>query len=550
MQKKNRIGRKLIALLYLFFSIIVILLLVGSYLAHSNEVDGIYKERVERISSIAASLLDGDFVKELRALTDSEDFQELHREAVAKDDPELLNDCLREKGLYDRYAQSTELLRNLQERAGVEYLYVQNVGKEDAVYLLDPSESVLNLGFHEKNADELADVITNVRLPATVTQSEYGWLCTCAELVHASDGSVPAVVCADLDMNQIIKRRHEFAFVMFILSVAVLLGAAVGGSFYIRKVVSDPITRLAREAGAFGQAEDEETLKAQVITLPEKRDDEIWDLYADIQKMQQGIIQYMDNLKVVTEEKERIGTELNIANQIQASMLPNMFPAFPDRQEFDIYAKMKPAKMVAGDFYDFFLIDDDHLGIVMADVSGKGIPASLFMMMAKIVISNFALPGSSPHEILEEANERICRNNDAEMFVTVWLGILTISTGHIVAANAGHEYPVVQNIDGTYELMKDKHGFVIGGMDGVRYRDYEFVLQPGQTVFLYTDGVPEATRMDNEQFGTGRLLEALNRRPHAELKEMIQHVQQEVDDFVGDAEQFDDITMLALRYRG
>ena len=194
----------------------------------------------------------------------------------------------------------------------------------------------------------------------------------------------------------------------------------------------------------------------------------------------------------VTAEKERIGTELALATRIQADMLPNIFPAFPDRTDFDIYATMDPAKEVGGDFYDFFLIDDDHLCMVMADVSGKGVPAALFMMASKIILRNNAMMGKSPAKILGPTNA-ICSNNQEEMFVTVWLGILEISTGKLTAANAGHEYPVMKRPDGRFELLKDKHGFVVGGMEGVKYKDYELQLEPGAKLFLYTDGVPEAT---------------------------------------------------------
>ena len=167
---------------------------------------------------------------------------------------------------------------------------------------------------------------------------------------------------------------------------------------------------------------------------------------------------YIVQITRITAEKERIGAELELATKIQADMLPNIYPAFPDREEFDIYATMTPAKEVGGDFYDFFLIDDDHLGLVMADVSGKGVPAALFMMMSKILVNNYAMMGESPARVLEQVNNQICKNNDEEMFVTVWFGVLEISTGKVTAANAGHEYPMVKKADGSFELFKDKHG--------------------------------------------------------------------------------------------
>jgi serine phosphatase RsbU (regulator of sigma subunit) len=249
-------------------------------------------------------------------------------------------------------------------------------------------------------------------------------------------------------------------------------------------------------------------------------------------------------------ESSRLETELSLATRIQADMLPNIFPAFPERKEFDIYASMDPAKEVGGDFYDFFFVDDDHLGIVMADVSGKGVPAALFMMISKILAQNYAMTGRGPKETLEAVNAQICANNREEMFVTIWLGLLDLNTGQLIAANAGHEYPVLKPADGSFELVKDKHGFVVGGMPGVKYREYELQLAPGAKLFLYTDGVAEATNADNELFGTDRMIEALRAAEAEEPKKIVEAVDYAVAEFVKDAPQFDDLTMLCLHFKG
>ena len=246
-------------------------------------------------------------------------------------------------------------------------------------------------------------------------------------------------------------------------------------------------------------------------------------------------------------ERQNIITELSMASRIQNSMLPHT--TFPDRDEFDIYASMDPAKEIGGDFYDYFLIDDDHLCMVMADVSGKGIPAALFMMVSKVILQSCAMLGRAPADILTKTNDAISSDNKVDMFVTVWLGILEISTGRIVAANAGHEYPVLKK-NGRFELLKDKHGFVIGGMEGMKYKEYEIALEPGDKIFLYTDGVPEATDAENQMFGTERMLTALNEEPDAAPEQILKNVRKSVDDFVIEAEQFDDLTMLCLEYRG
>ncbi len=243
-------------------------------------------------------------------------------------------------------------------------------------------------------------------------------------------------------------------------------------------------------------------------------------------------------------------SELNMAGRIQDSMLPHTFPPFPDRNEFEICASMDPAKEVGGDFYDFFLLDEDHLGIVMADVSGKGVPGALFMMISKVILQNCAQYDYSPSIVLANMNELICTNNQEQMFVTVWFGVLTISSGHLVACNAGHEYPVFMKKGQDFSLYKDPHSFVIGALKEAPYKEYETYLQAGDKLFLYTDGIPEAIDVENRQYGTERLVAALNEVKDAKVDEILKHIKTSVDQFVGEAEQFDDLTMLCLEYKG
>ncbi|MDO4493684.1 MAG: PP2C family protein-serine/threonine phosphatase [Clostridia bacterium] len=251
----------------------------------------------------------------------------------------------------------------------------------------------------------------------------------------------------------------------------------------------------------------------------------------------------------VSAEFTRIDTELKLSTGIQANMLPNIFPAFPEREEFDIHASMDPAKEVGGDFYDFFLIDHNTLGMVVADVSGKGVPAALFMMIGKTIIKNQALTGGlGAAEVLERANRQLCENNEEGLFITAWYGQLDIPSGKLTAANAGHEYPVIMKKNGDYELLKDKHGFVLAGFETTKYREYEIQLEPGDKLFLYTDGVPEAVNAQNEQFGVARMLEVLNANKACTQAELLKKVRAEIDAFVEDTPQFDDVTMLGLTY--
>lgn len=246
-------------------------------------------------------------------------------------------------------------------------------------------------------------------------------------------------------------------------------------------------------------------------------------------------------------EKERIDAELSVATEIQNAMLPNIFPAYPMREEFELYATMTPSKEVGGDFYDFFLVDDDHLALVIADVSGKGVPAAMFMMSAQIMIKNLTTQDKTPSQVLTEVNEQLCETNQNDMFVTVWFGIYEISTGKLIAANAGHEYPIVCRNNEKFQLFKDKHGFVIGGMEDMSYHDYEMQLEQGETLFVYTDGVLEAINEQSDAYGTERLLTQLDKTKNCSLEELLSGVKIDVDSFANTMLQFDDITMLAIR---
>ena len=377
------------------------------------------------------------------------------------------------------------------------------------------------------------------------------WVCTVGVPVGDESNGTRGYILADFTLNEM---THDMlAFLIRYIFATIAVTAFMG--FIITRLMERttvrPINAIAKAAQSY--VEDRRsgsTRMEHFSSLPIRTGDEVEHLNRVMAQMEKDLSVYMEDLTRVTKKEERVRTELDMASKIQKGALPDSFPAFPDRQEFDLYASMEPAKEIGGDFYDFFLIDDDHLCLVIADVSGKGVPAALFMMASKIILADNAIMGKSPSEILYDANNAICKNNKLEMFVTVWVGILEISTGKLSAANAGHEYPALKRGDGGFSVFKDRHGFVLGGMEGMKYKEYEIQLSPMDKLFVYTDGVPEANDPDGNMFEVKRMIDALNEDPDASPAQILGAVRGQINIFVREAEQFDDLTMLCLEYKG
>ena len=364
-----------------------------------------------------------------------------------------------------------------------------------------------------------------------------------AMLPITDNGKSIAFMGVEIPMKTLGDNLTDFTVkISLVTGLVVIVCMLVAIVLFYRTVIS-PIKLSAAEARNFVANNNEVSEKLKTI----QTGDEIQVLSESLLHMEIGINEYIDKVTRLTSEKERISAELNIATQIQADMLPT---DFPDRKEFDLYATMDPAKEVGGDFYDFFMIDDEHLGLVMADVSGKGVPAALFMVIAKTLIKNRALMGGSPSEVLSYANEQLCEGNGAELFVTVWFAILDLKTGKGVAANAGHEHPVIRREGGEYELVVYRHSPAVATLEGLPFKQHDFELHPGDRLYVYTDGVPEATNAHDELFGTERMLTALNKHAHATPQELLPAIRKEIDRFVTATPQFDDITMLVLDYWG
>ena len=329
------------------------------------------------------------------------------------------------------------------------------------------------------------------------------------------------------------------AALLITMAAAAALGVTVSGR------ITRPLSHLTEEVERISGGSLDTAIRVET-------DDELETLADAFNSMTESLKAYIHDLTAVTAEKERIGAELNVATKIQKDMLPNIFPAFPDRQEFSIYATMDPAKEVGGDFYDFFMVDDTHLAVVMADVSGKGVPAALFMVIAKTIIKNQALTGESPDVVFDRANDQLCANNGEGLFVTAFMGLLNIRTGEFTCVNAGHNAPLLRRKGGAYEYLHLDPGFVLAGLENMQYESRRLSLNEGDTLFLYTDGVTEALDLNEELFGEERLRDALNRGEGRELSvdKLLPYLRAELTEYARGAEQADDITMLGLTYWG
>ncbi len=365
----------------------------------------------------------------------------------------------------------------------------------------------------------------------------------------STSGTNKAAVGAGINARLVSRMfRNSGRFIIYNTISMILFTALVLLFLYL--IVSRPLTKVKKAMIDYREEKDTAKITEQLSRIHSRN--EIGVLADEFGTLTQEMERYTEEMEQVAAEREHAATELNVATSIQSDMLPSEFPPFPDRHEFDIYATMEPAQGVAGDFYDFYFLDEDHLVLTIADVSGKSIPAALFMAIAKTTLKNRAITGGgTPAEILEDTNNQLCEGNKSNFFVTVWFAILTVSTGELFVANAGHEYPAIRYGDQPFELIKTKHGPAVGAVEGMIFRNERYKLAPGDALFLYTDGVPEASALDQSMFTEERLQAVLRTTSKDDSAEQIlRTVRKAIGEFVGDAPQFDDLTMLSFIYRG
>ena len=356
------------------------------------------------------------------------------------------------------------------------------------------------------------------------------------------------LIVQTIDVMRVREAVTKYLFDFGFLFAFLLVALAFSCMLMINYLVLLPLKKVQENIGLYVETKDSRMVADNLLKI--ESHNEIAELSSDLAGMAEELTAYMVRNEQIAVKEERDRTELALAGRIQASMLPNVFPPYPDRKDFEIYASMTPAKEVGGDFYEFFFVDDHHLCIMIADVSGKGIPAALFMMATMILLENNVKMGKSPAQTLSDINTAICNKNIEDMFVTVWLGIIDLSTGKMTCANAGHEYPMLKKPGERYEIIKDKHDLVLGAMNGQEYKEYELLMEPGASLFLYTDGLSETIDPEEQMFGTERILEQLNTEPDCSPEETLHGMKKAVDKFIKGKEPFDDMTMMSFAYHG
>lgn len=538
---KLKLLPKFVLSLGILGAILTISISIFSYQTSKSYLEDMYAQRITSGSKNVAAMLDIEDVKEiirhggetseaykkvesiLNTVKQDADVTYLSLVIPDEDSVTFYIDCCVEEMGDDPAGQLTY---------GTDVLYI------DAAYdEVDLQKYILiwDLYAENKGTDE-----------PVITDNSYGYNYTSVTPILDENGNAIAEIQYILDMQGVRDHLNSFLYSMLGISFGIIGVALLLYMILVKRMIINPVGELAKFTTEITKDSNFEKQKIEMNT-----GDEIEDLGKSFNIMLEKLEDYIENLTIVTAEKERIGAELNVATQIQASMLPCIFPAFPERDELDIYATMTPAKEVGGDFYDFFMLDERHVAIVMADVSGKGVPAALFMVVGKTLLKDHTQPDRDLGEVFTEVNNILCESNENGMFITAFEGILDLVTGEFRYVNAGHEMPFIYRKDSnTYEAYKIRPGFVLAGMENMKYKEQKIKLNVGDKVYQYTDGVTEATDKDEQLYGMDRLNNVLNQQClDCNPEQTLKLVKADIDAFVGNIDQSDDITMLCLEYK-
>ena len=535
---------RMISGVILWFLLFTVILSAIGYVKFTDSLTQEYNDSAFRTAESAVMLVNGDKIDE---------YLEVEKNRSGSSDDPFVG---------EEYSDRWQRMNILCQKQNVTFIYVIKVdttdyGRYESVFNTvhdDSGYSPWAVGYtRETTNDEYKKIYRNIyenglnRGTVVRTEGLNGKEAHITSLIPVknSAGEVTAILCVERPMDELTLGRREYLENILFATLLLIIASCICLALYIKRQFAKPIEKISKEAARFAK-EPSPSDSSKFVDISEIS--EVRELAEAIGKMEKDTLRYMDELTHATAERERMAVELSLAATIQSNMLPSTFPPYPNRCDLDIYASMDAAKEVGGDFYDFYLLDEDRFAFLVADVSGKGIPAALFMMRAKMTIKSLAESGADVHVILSKANENLCRENEAGMFVTTWLGIVDMKTGVLSYANAGHNPPLLKRGQGAFEYIKTKPNFILAGMDGVSYRKNELQLLPGDELFLYTDGITEATNKSLELFGESRLLDALNLASEGTAQSRCNDVKEAIERFVGDAEQFDDITMLSVKF--
>jgi len=463
------------------------------------------------------------------------------------------------------YEEPVKLLDKIKSDLDLRYLYVESwddSGQRFIIYdATEPGDGVTDSAYnrdllgHKMIEEEYANqVMTNrdsIDEYRKVNTSYGNTICSYCPLKDENGKNI-ALVGADMDIQKVMSRINRIVFLITIIIQIFIILFTVLSIYAINFYFSRPLKKIAKIVSNFVNKKHDKINIEPIEFKNIKESDDIGIVASAFNKMMLDVKEYAKHIKDITAEKEQVTAELNVATQIQKSLIPHIFPAFPELEEMDIYAIMQPAQKVGGDFYDFFLLDSEHLAFVIADVSGKGVPAALFMVIAKTLLKNESNSIKDPKKILENVNRQMCQDNNSGMFVTMFFGILDLKTGEVEYSNAGHTKPIGKMQSKSFKEIDIKKQFVLGGMPNLKFKTDKIWMKKGDILFMYTDGISEAQDKNGICWGKENIISALDSldTDKCDLKFISETVCNKVYDFMGDMPQSDDITMLIIKYNG
>ena len=546
-QKKKGIEKKLYLLTGLLVGVSCILCFLLVYVFHLNSMKDVYFHSTEQAAAAANDVIYASdaFIFSEKILSD--EFLSLRREAEETGNYGIIEKWMKENSYWDFYNYNTFRLQNIVDLFGVEDVYVTACQESGCYIILDTSTGFEYTGKRLTNAPELSNYENDGYISPTLSYSDEGWLCSAFIKIEDPSDQHHVFCGCDADMRVFVNKETQFVIQMAAFLLILMFVCGIAGLHFARKTISVPTEKISAAARKF--ADDNRKGDITAASDPDVHTgDEFEEINDSLIYLEQSILKQKKELEKINREKGRIDAELTVAKEIQMGMLPKDF--LEDLSACDYYAVSKPARLVGGDFYNCIRIDASHVAFLVGDVADKGIPAALFMMTTQTLLQEHCLRGIAPGEVLEKVNNLLIASNQAYMFVTVWLGILDLKTGVLWASNAGHEYPILRHGDKTFRSFKDPHSFVLAGLPNGKYETYELTLQPGDALFVFSDGAHDACNTDGELFSENALVKAVNESDSSTAKSLVTDVLHRIEEYSSGAEQFDDITMLAVIYRG